>query len=63
MPYQLSWTGSSPYADKDSIRFEGTKSGAYVTSDAVTMKISTFGVYDKVYVLGTAGKEKNADQN
>ena len=55
VPYQLAWTGNSPYAGNDSIRFEGKKSSSYVVSDPVTMKISTFGIYDKVYVLGTAG--------
>ena len=55
VPYQLAWTGNSPYAGNDSIRFEGKKSNSYVVSKPVTMKISTFGIYDKVYVLGTAG--------
>ena len=55
VPYQLAWTGNSPYAGNDSIRFQGTTSGGYVVSEPVTMKISTFGIYDKVYVLGTAG--------
>ena len=55
VPYQLAWTGASPYAGNDSIRFEGKRSEANVTSDPVTMKLSTYGVYDNVYVLGTAG--------
>ena len=55
VPYQLAWTGSSPYAGNDSIRFVGMRSDSNVTSNPVTMKLSTYGVYDNVYVLGTAG--------
>lgn len=55
IPYQLAWTGNSPYEGNDSIRFVGTKSGDYVTSNPITMKINTYGVYDKIAVLGTAG--------
>jgi len=57
VPYQLKWTGDTnvPYAGNDSIRFVGKRSGSYVASDAITMKISTYGVYDKLCVLGTAG--------
>ena len=62
VPYQLAWTGDSPYAGKDSIRFEGTRSGSNVISDSVTMKISTFGIYDKICVLGTAGGFSDNDQ-
>ena len=57
VPYQLTWTGSRPYAGNDSIRFVGKRSSnsSYVTSTPITMKITNYGVYDKLYILGTAG--------
>lgn len=61
--YQLAWTGSSPYAGNDSIRFVGKASNGYVTSSSVTMKLNTYGVYDKIGVLGTAGGFKDNDQS
>lgn len=49
VPYQLGWTGSQAYDGSDCIRLYGT-GGQYTT-----MNLNTYGVYDDIYVLGTAG--------
>ena len=55
IPYKLTWTGSYPYSGNDSIRLKGTRSGGYVTSSKYTMTLLSYGAYDKIYILGTAG--------
>ena len=58
VPYQLSWTGNSPYVGNECIRIVGTKNksngDALVTAESRTMTLLTYGAYSKVYVLGTA---------
>ena len=49
VPYQLGWTGSKAYDGNDCIRLYGT-GGQYTT-----MNLNTYGAYDDIYVLGTAG--------
>ena len=47
VPYQCGWTGSSAYDGYDCIRLVG--------SGSQTMQLSTYGAYETIYVLGTAG--------
>lgn len=47
VPYQCGWTGSSAYDGNDCIRLVG--------SGSQTMQLSTYGAYETIYVLGTAG--------
>ena len=51
VPYQFTWTGNSPYAGKDSIRLS---SASPVNTTSKTMVLKQYGVYDKIYILGTA---------
>ena len=60
VPYRFTWTGNAPYAGKDSIRLS---SASPVNTTSKTMELKQYGVYDKIYVLGTAAGFANANSS
>ena len=60
VPYQLTWTGSEPYAGLDSIRLS---SASPVNTTSKTMILKQYGVYDEIYVLGTAAGFANSSSS
>ena len=60
VPYQFTWTGNSPYAGKDSIRLSSDSS---VNTTSKTMVLKQYGVYDKIYILGTAAGFANSSSS
>lgn len=60
VPYQFTWTGNAPYAGKDSIRLS---SASPVNTTSKTMVLKQYGVYDKIYILGTAAGFANENSS